>query len=205
MATQTEGVPARRRVRRAAPARHAIYMAARNIFAERGFHGTTVDAIVEAAGLAKGAFYHHWSSKDALLRDIMLDIMTEQADLAREASTWDCSATEALPRFIEGLFSIVVRKRKETKIFHAEVSMLDRPQFADVQRQAVEFHEAARRIIARGIDTGEFREVESVELVTWIIAGALSYAYRWWPLEDPHSPEEVGRLIARLFMPGLVK
>jgi AcrR family transcriptional regulator len=205
MTADTGGAPIRRRPRRPAPARRSLYLAGRNIFAERGFHGTTVDAIVEAAGLAKGAFYHHWPSKDDLLRDIMLDIMTEQADLARQSLTWESSATDSLTRFIEDLFGIVVTKRKEAKIFHAEVSMLSRADFAEVRSQAVEFHEAARSLIARGIESGHFRQVESVELLTWVISGALSYAYRWWPLEEPHSPQEVGRLIADLLMPGVVQ
>ena len=202
----TTPAPARARrtgTRRPAPARKALYLAGRNIFAERGYNGTTVDAIVDSAGLAKGAFYHHWASKDDLLREIMLDVMGVQMKLAAEAEQRDEPAATCLRRFIEDLFVIVVSMRKEVKIFHAEVSMLDRREFAEVKAQAEAFHRSARAIVTRGVEAGEFRNVESVELVTWVISGALSYAYRWWPLEEPQSPEEVGRMIGSLLMPGL--
>jgi AcrR family transcriptional regulator len=193
----------RARARRPAPARRALYISGRNIFAERGFHGTTVDAIVDAAGLAKGAFYHHWHSKEELLHEIMAGVIALQADLADEATRWEGSPEASLDRFIQELFKVVVENRKEAKIFHAQVGMLERDDFADVRRTAGQFHDSVRTLISRGIDSGELREVESVELVTWVISGALSYAYRWWPLDEPHSPEEVGRMIGRLMMPGL--
>jgi AcrR family transcriptional regulator len=45
----------------------AIVTAARPLVAERGYATVTVDDIATAAGVAKGAFYHHFSSKQALL------------------------------------------------------------------------------------------------------------------------------------------
>jgi AcrR family transcriptional regulator len=197
--------PVRRR-RRQAPARRTLYLAGRNIFAERGYHGTTVDVIVESAGLAKGAFYHHWPTKDLLLREIMRNVMKIEVDLAAEAaSSWEGTPTEVLTRFIEELFVVVIENRKEAKIFHAEAAMLEQRQFAEVQQMSREFHESIRLIIARGIESGEFVELESVELVSWVIAGALSYAYRWWPLEEPMSAGHVGTLIAKMLMPGLTR
>jgi AcrR family transcriptional regulator len=41
------------------------------LFLERGYHGTSIDDITQAAGLTKGAFYWHFRSKEALLRKII--------------------------------------------------------------------------------------------------------------------------------------
>jgi TetR/AcrR family transcriptional repressor of nem operon len=43
--------------------RERILGAAQQLVMERGFSATTVDAILEAAGASKGAFFHHFSSK----------------------------------------------------------------------------------------------------------------------------------------------
>ncbi|MDO8964933.1 MAG: TetR/AcrR family transcriptional regulator [Coriobacteriia bacterium] len=37
------------------------------LFAERGYHDTSVQAITDAAGVAKGLFYHYFDSKEDLL------------------------------------------------------------------------------------------------------------------------------------------
>jgi AcrR family transcriptional regulator len=60
----------------------AILKAARRLFGERGFAATTMDEIAEAARVAKGAVYHHFTTKETLFeavfeevsRDLMLDI-----------------------------------------------------------------------------------------------------------------------------------
>ena len=41
------------------------------IFLKRGYHGTSIDDITQAAGLTKGALYWHFHSKEDLLKRII--------------------------------------------------------------------------------------------------------------------------------------
>src|ERR1700735_4607911 len=59
----------------------AIDQAARRLFETRGFAETTVDDIVSQAGVAKGAFYHHYQSKESVFTKVLEQI---QLGLARE-------------------------------------------------------------------------------------------------------------------------
>jgi AcrR family transcriptional regulator len=47
--------------------RDAIELAARKLFAERGFHGTTLSEITSAAGKSPAAFYRYYTDKEDLL------------------------------------------------------------------------------------------------------------------------------------------
>ena len=51
---------------RSGPARAVLLEAARDVFVGRGFHGTRVDDIVEAAGVSHGAFYRYFKNKDEI-------------------------------------------------------------------------------------------------------------------------------------------
>jgi AcrR family transcriptional regulator len=58
-----------------------ILQAAEDLFYERGFDATGVDAIAEKAGITGGAIYRHFSSKDeilAVLFDHAIDTVLEQ-------------------------------------------------------------------------------------------------------------------------------
>jgi len=48
-----------------------ILKEAMRLFLERGYHGTSIDDITQAAGLTKGAFYWHFKSKENLLKRII--------------------------------------------------------------------------------------------------------------------------------------
>jgi AcrR family transcriptional regulator len=56
-----------------------IMLEARRLFADRGFEATSIDDIAAAAGVAKGAVYHHFASKEALFQDVLDGV---QADIA---------------------------------------------------------------------------------------------------------------------------
>jgi AcrR family transcriptional regulator len=57
-----------------------IFEAARQLATEHGIENVSVDSIVEAAGVSKGAFYVHYESKDALIVALVNDY-TNIADM----------------------------------------------------------------------------------------------------------------------------
>ena len=54
------------RERQADATRALLVATARQLFTERGYKGTSVEDIIEAAGVARGALYHHFAGKDVL-------------------------------------------------------------------------------------------------------------------------------------------
>ena len=57
--------------------RERLLEAAMDVFARRGYHGTTVDDIVAASQSSKGAFYHYFPSKQG----IFLELLTRLAEM----------------------------------------------------------------------------------------------------------------------------
>ncbi|HTO09398.1 MAG TPA: helix-turn-helix domain-containing protein [Myxococcota bacterium] len=59
----------------------ALERAARKLFAARGFEATSIDDIAARAGVAKGAFYHHFDSKREIFTRVLDRIQGELAAL----------------------------------------------------------------------------------------------------------------------------
>jgi AcrR family transcriptional regulator len=76
------------RVEKGKATRDRLITAGRHLFGERGYEGTSIEAIFEAAGVARGALYHHFATKealfDAVLDVVVADIAEAVADAARE-------------------------------------------------------------------------------------------------------------------------
>jgi len=56
-----------------------ILTEARRLFTARGFEATSIDDIAEAAGVAKGAVYHHFASKEAVFQRVLEEVQAEIA------------------------------------------------------------------------------------------------------------------------------
>src|SRR4051812_43832601 len=93
-------------------ARTRLLDAATRVFAERGYHAATVDQIVEAAGVTKGALYAHFASKQALLGALLGERVDPPARAPRaptETAPADTATAEAVGT---GLATLVEEQRE---------------------------------------------------------------------------------------------
>lgn len=92
------------RERRTAETRKIILDAAARLFASRGYGQTSVDAVIAEAGLSKGAFYHHFASKEALLAALLDDRQRRCAEQMQGAVAPAASLREAIDRLVKVSF-----------------------------------------------------------------------------------------------------
>jgi AcrR family transcriptional regulator len=67
------------RARQAEATRQLLVSVARELFTEQGYAATSVEDIIQRAGVARGALYHHFSGKDALFRAVYEAVQAETA------------------------------------------------------------------------------------------------------------------------------
>ncbi len=72
--------------RRRAATRARLLSAAREVIAERGAGGATVEGIAERAGFTRGAFYSNYSDLDELIVDLIRDVGEVRLRDVREAA-----------------------------------------------------------------------------------------------------------------------
>ncbi|NND67856.1 MAG: TetR/AcrR family transcriptional regulator [Halioglobus sp.] len=63
--------------RRRQETRHQIMKAGRSLFVERGVENVSIDAITSTAGVAKGSFYNHFESRDALFDALVAETVEQ--------------------------------------------------------------------------------------------------------------------------------
>jgi AcrR family transcriptional regulator len=67
------------RERQAETTRQLLVSVARELFAERGYAATSIEEIIQRAGVARGALYHHFAGKDALFRAVYDAVQADTA------------------------------------------------------------------------------------------------------------------------------
>jgi AcrR family transcriptional regulator len=85
----------------AAPSRREEILArAAELFAERGFHGTSVHDVGAACGISGPALYRHFSSKDAMLAEMLVSISERLLEVGRRRVAAASGASAALSALI---------------------------------------------------------------------------------------------------------
>jgi AcrR family transcriptional regulator len=92
MSSKTQRTQAERRE----STRAALIGAARKLFAERGYAAVGTEEIVRAAGVTRGALYHHFHGKRDLLAEVYEQIEAEIAGQLAELETEGVGALEVL-------------------------------------------------------------------------------------------------------------
>lgn len=80
--------------------REALLFAARQLFAQRGYDGTSIRALTSAAGANLGAVTYHFGSKEALYRTVLLEVLGPLPDRIREAATSDGPPLDRVERIV---------------------------------------------------------------------------------------------------------
>lgn len=80
-----------RRLDRGRATRHHLLDVATDLFAERGYEGTSTEAVLERAGVSRGSLYHHFPGKEALFEAVVASVHTRvgEATLAEAEALGD--------------------------------------------------------------------------------------------------------------------
>jgi AcrR family transcriptional regulator len=102
------------RARQAEATRSLLIAVARESFTERGYAATSIDDIIQEAGVARGALYHHFSGKEALFRAVYETVEGEvfsrvMEAAASQASPWD-AVRAGLSAFLDACLEPAFRR-----------------------------------------------------------------------------------------------
>ena len=182
----------------AARRRRQLLDSALDVFAQKGFHATSMDDVAEAAGVSKPVLYQHFRSKRQLYLDLLEDV-----GLHLLASIADATSAAASPRAqVERGFAAYFR-------FVADHQNAFRLLFGSGARRDEEFAEEVRkveRVIAdfvAGLIEAEL-DAEHARLLAHGIVGLAEGTGRHWVTHELGlDPEEVARRTADLAWAGL--
>lgn len=157
---------------RSASAHHKVLRAALELVAERGVDGTSMDAVACKSGVSKATIYKHWSDKEALL----LEMLAEAAGL-RSRPKFDTGDAKA------DMVAVLAYRHPED----AEVRERILPHFVAHSARNRAFGLAwretvlepplrdLRRLINRGIRSGELSPAMDVDLSLGLLLGPMLY------------------------------
>jgi AcrR family transcriptional regulator len=188
---------------RGTTSKERILLAAAELFAEKGYHGTGVAELGDAVGLGRGALYHHIGSKQQLLFEVCKQHVDELIADGRLLMAEEIPADAKLRALARMQMRLIVDHLPEVTVFFREMHALTGDRREELLRIRREAEDLWRHVIQQGVDEGRFASAD------WLtVKGVLNlynYSYVWI---DPHgavSAEEIADRLSDIAVGGLAR
>lgn len=175
------------------------------LFNRRGYDATSIGDLAKELGVTKSAFYHHFASKEDLLRLALADALDELTDVVSSAAQ-DTTPVGAYDRLRE-----VVRRSVEVLVAHqpavtlllrvrgntpVEVEALKRRRWLDDQ-----LADLVRAAVAEGV----LRDDLPPDLVSRLLFGMVNSLVEWYRPAGAYDASAVAAALAATAFDGLLK
>jgi AcrR family transcriptional regulator len=185
------------------PLPERLLAVATRLFAENGYEGTSVQEIVEAAGVTKGAMYHYFAAKDDLLYEIYHRLLALQTDRLRRFADGAGSAEERLHAAAVDVIETSAEHLDELTVFFRSMHLLPAEKQKAVRAERRRYHECFRSLVEEGQREGTFRTGVPADLAVNFFFGAVHQLSTWWHPDGPLDAGAVGDYYVALFLDGL--
>lgn len=184
--------------------RREILSIATELFAEKGIASTSVRDISDRAGILSGSLYNHFSSKEALIAEILAPVLRSQV----EAFDAIANQTDDPEQIVRRLIAAAVTQTAANP-HAARILRNDSHHFAglagldEVVRLGQAVMSRWRSAVEAGIAAGRFRSDADPAIVTRSIADVVLGAYRFIRPVGRMPAGEVSEQLAALILAGL--
>ncbi len=165
--------------------------AAAGVFAQRGYHGTTMAEIARASGVTVPVIYDHFPSKVALHRRLLERTSDELLAMWRTALAADLPPAERIPHAIDAWATYVQAHPYAPRMYFTETT--GDPEIRAVHREIQERGlEALGTILAgdaQAARTAAGRDPLAFEMAAEVMRAGLTGLAVWWS-EHPDVPKE---------------
>jgi AcrR family transcriptional regulator len=187
----------------ASDARSRVLDAAVDLFAEHGYDGTSVSQVITRAGVAKGGFYHHFASKEALLYEVYGDLIGRQLAGMDAILARGLPPADTLRALIADLVETTAASVRPALVFWREMHRLGDERTAEYRRARRRYHDTVRRLIRDAQTAGAFAAVASADTVTFTIFGYVNELPLWYRPSGRQRPAQLAAELADLVLAAL--
>jgi AcrR family transcriptional regulator len=173
---------------------------AARLFAEKGYHGTSIGEIAEALGVQKGSLYAHIDSK----QDLLYETMAEGArafHAGLDAIPDELRPVEKIRLTLRSHLGVVADQLDVATVFVQEWRYLEGARREEILGERRRYEERVRALFREGRELGELRSDLDDTTAALLALSAANWAYTW--LQPGRDTEELADRFYEILLDGV--
>jgi len=160
--------------------RRSVVDAAAHVFAERGYHATTIAALLDATGLTTGALYHYVDTRDELLILICDELMDPLLERAHAILADGAPPEQQLRELVRAWLKHIELHIDHMRVFQQERHVIEREsRWHEIRAKRLEFERLLDTVLARAERSGAIT-VPDRRLALLALLGMVNYTPTWF-------------------------
>jgi TetR/AcrR family transcriptional regulator, cholesterol catabolism regulator len=182
-----------------------IYRASAKLFAERGYHATSMRDLAQALGVQGGSLYAHISSKEELLWEIVNRAADEFDACLEPIRDSRMGSAEKLRAALEAHFNVITQNREVVTVFFHEWKHLPIVKMEEITERRASVERIYRQILEEGVRNGQFRKDLDFRLASLLSLSSANWTYHWLNPNGRLNAREVADAFCAMLLDGFRK
>ena len=180
--------------------RDELASTAARLFAERGFHGTSMGDLAEAMGVQKASLYSLTRSKQELLYRAMRD-GADAFHAGLDAIPDELPALDRIRHALRSHLRVVSEQLDIATVFTREWRYLEEDHRDEILAERRRYEERMRGLFRDGVEAGELRSDLDVAAAALLVLSAANWAYTW--LSPGRNTDELADRFTTIIVDGI--
>jgi AcrR family transcriptional regulator len=180
-----------------------IIDAAARVFAERGYHGTSTQAIADVLGMRQASLYYYFPSKEAALEEVCARGTDGFVEGAERVLRMDVPPLEKLTLLIASHLAPIDTMPDYVRVFINERRHLPDASRKRVGRKSRRIERCFEQAIQAGIDDGSIRPGTDARLAMLAVLGMCNAVINWREADRSRDRRRIAAGFAQLVANGL--
>jgi TetR/AcrR family transcriptional regulator, cholesterol catabolism regulator len=180
--------------------RNELARQAARLFAQKGYHGTSIGDLADAMGVQKGSLYAHISSK----QDLLYETMAEGArafHAGLDAIPDELPAAERIRLALRSHLRVVAEQLDVATVFVQEWRYLEGGRREEIVAERRRYEERIRAYFREGRDLGDLRTDLDEATAALLVLSAANWAYTW--LQPGRDTDQLADRFYSLLLDGV--
>lgn len=174
------------------------------LFAEKGYHGTSMRDVGNEIGMSQSSMYNYFKSKEDILFHLMNDAMDEALLTLQAICRADHSPDEKLNAVLDFYARYYAGDQDRLTLLVNELPSLNKHHQRIIIKKDREYVSLIRSILAELTEAGRMKAIHPT-VATFAFFGMVHYTIKWYKKEGDVSPGDLARFFVEIFTRGILK